>query len=106
VSLLDSSAQKMASVSASQRLSSGSWVRMCHVVCHPEGHVSLNIIEKLSLNTKYSPRLEPTTFGFVTLIPVISPNRTNFALALFFVVLSFRATGNAVTGNRTQDTFP
>jgi hypothetical protein len=35
-------------VSASQRLSSGlsSWVRMCHVVCHPEGHVSLNIIEK------------------------------------------------------------
>jgi hypothetical protein len=35
-------------VSASQRLSSGlsSWVRMCHVVCHPQGHVS-DTIEKI-----------------------------------------------------------
>jgi hypothetical protein len=60
--------------------------RMCHIACHPEGHESLNTVQKLSLNSKSSPRLEPTTvFVFVPLVPLISsPKRTNFALAPFF----------------------
>jgi hypothetical protein len=50
---------------------------VCHDVCHPEDHVSLNNIENIYLNPKSSHRLETRlVFGPVTLIPVIpSPKR-------------------------------
>jgi hypothetical protein len=49
------------------------WFCMCHIVCHPVGHVSLHIIENLFPNTESSPRFEPRiVFGFVTLISLIS----------------------------------
>jgi hypothetical protein len=38
-----------------------SWVRMCHVVCQPEGQVSFNNTENLSQNPKSLPRLKPRT---------------------------------------------
>jgi hypothetical protein len=52
-----------------------------------------------------SPGLEPRTFlGFVTLAPPISPPKQTI---LFWfrssIVLSYRATENIFTGNRTQD---
>jgi hypothetical protein len=49
-----SSAQKMASCMGVATPIVGTLVvvRMCHVVCHPGDHVSLNIIEKISLNPK------------------------------------------------------
>jgi hypothetical protein len=81
-------AQKYHLVSASQRVLSrlSSWVRMCHVIYHPEHHVSLNIIEKLCLNPKSSPWLRlKIYFGFVTsAVVVFSPEWKRFASEPFF----------------------
>jgi hypothetical protein len=53
VAFLGSAAQWWHLVSAFQCLSGlSSWVRMCHVVCQPKGHISLNIIENIIPNPK------------------------------------------------------
>jgi hypothetical protein len=142
-------------VSASQRLSSwpSSWVRVYHV-CHPEGHVSFNFIDKFipkpKLFTKarthnsfrccgvcfYNFLFETKNFVLGADLPsyLVSELQKNSSLGieprtifrssslcfchLLFetnnflprrhssIVLSFRATGNALDGNRIQDTFP
>jgi hypothetical protein len=55
-------------------------------VCLTEGHLSLNIIEKIIHRPKFFTQIRTQDiFGFITLIPVIFfPKRSNFALAPFF----------------------
>jgi hypothetical protein len=65
----------------------GSFVVGSYVLCRLPSRrsLSLNTVEKLPLNPKSLPRLKPRTFfGYVTLVPVIFPKQTNFALTPFF----------------------
>jgi hypothetical protein len=73
-------------VSALQRLSSGFSLSVRMRQCLLEGHVSLNIIEEIVTKPKiFTETRTQDSFGFVTLVPVISSSkRTNFDLASFF----------------------
>lgn len=67
---------------------------MYHVACHPEGDVSFNITEKLSLNPKFSPSLElRAVFRLVTLATaVFSLKRTIFASQRSCLIITFGGT--------------
>jgi hypothetical protein len=63
--------------------------------------------KKLSLNQTFSPKRETrTVIGFVTFVTLISPpKQIALVLALFFIVLSFRATETIFTRAQTQEFF-
>jgi hypothetical protein len=45
-------------------------------------------------------------FGFMAFVSVLSSSKQLLSWRRSSIVVSFRATGPALTGNRTQDTFP
>jgi hypothetical protein len=98
-------------VSASRPISSrlSSWFCNCHVVCHPEVHVSLNIKEiiitpkpKVSTETRTQDSFRVCALSAGNLLA----EKNKFCLgAVLLSCLSFRATETMLVRTRTQNSF-
>jgi hypothetical protein len=100
---LGSSTQNMAScVGFATPIDGGlsSWVRMCHVVCHPDGHISLNIIEKINPKPKiFTETRTQDSFQVCALSSCNLLSETNKfclgAILLMFLVLELHKTSSS-----------